>query len=221
MKLAIIHTGTATIAPLKALAADLLPGAEVINIMDDSIVPQIAATGGNLDEAEKRLVQYAKFAEGLDADVMLNACSSVGEIVRVMQDHVSVPVVRIDEPMAEEAVRRADRVGVAATLETTLRPTLALLEDKAAAAGKDVEFERCIVDGAFERLSAGDQEGHNRLLIEALSDLAERVDVIVLAQASMARVVPELPEAKRAKVLSSPQLGMERVRKVAQDAGKL
>lgn len=221
MKLAIIHTGPSTIDPLKTLAEELMPGTEIINIMDDSIVPQISRTGGRLDEAEKRLMQYANFAEHLGADIILNACSSVGEVVNTIRQQVSAPVVRIDEAMAEEAVRRAERIGVAATLETTLRPTLELLQSKAKEANKDVTFERCLVEGAFERLSVGDEEGHNRLLIEALTDLADRVEVIVLAQASMARVVTSLPKDKQEKVLSSPRLGMERVKQIAIEQHKI
>lgn len=215
-KLAIIHSTPVTIEPLRALATELLPGTEVVNLVDDSILPQLRENDGDLAAVEPRLIQYARIAEGLQADVILSACSSVGPLVRALRGAVGVPVVRIDEAMAEVAVARARRIGVAATLSTTLAPTLALLQEAAREAGRDgeAEFEPLHVEAAYERLAAGDREGHDAVLAEALAELAERCDVVVLAQASMARVLPSLDPAVRDRFLTSPRLGMERVRSV-------
>lgn len=211
-KIAIIHTTPATLEPLKSLAAELLPGCEVMNFMDDSILPQLARNSGDLGEVEDRLFQYARFAEAAGANAILSACSSVGELVPKARQVVSIPVVRIDEAMAEEAVRRGRRIGVAATLATTLNPTLRLLQSKAQAAGKAVELIPLLVEAAYQRLMAGDKEGHDELLAEALAGLARSTDVVVLAQASMARVSACLPASEQPKFLSSPRLGMESVR---------
>jgi Asp/Glu/hydantoin racemase len=213
-KLAIIHTSPATLDPLKALAAELLPGWEVNNFVDDSILPQLAANGGNVSEVEDRLIQYAQFAEQVGADAILEACSSVGEVVAKMRAIVSIPIIRIDDAMAEEAVKRGQRIGVAATLPTTLNPTMRLLQSKADEAGKTIEIKTALADGAYQKLMAGDREGHDADLASVLIDLAQTVDVIVLAQASMARVVASLPAEMQGKFLSSPRLGMERVRSV-------
>ena len=213
-KLAVIHTTPVTVESLKALAAELLPGVTVVNFVDDSVLPQLAENGGEVAAVTPRLVQYARFAEEVGADAVLSACSSVGGVVAEMQRAVGIPVVRIDEAMADEAVRRGGRVGVAATLTTTLSPTLALLEAKAWAAGRALGLEPLCVEGAYVRLLAGDREGHDALLVDALRALADRVDMVVLAQASMARVLPEFSEALREKFLTSPWLGMARVRDV-------
>ncbi|MBN2471518.1 MAG: aspartate/glutamate racemase family protein [Anaerolineae bacterium] len=207
--LAIIHTTPATVAPLKALAQTMIPGVEVINFVDDSILPQLARNGGDLAAVEERLVQYAVFAEQVGADVILEACSSVGEVVARMAARVSIPVVRIDEAMAEAAVRRGTRIGVIATLATTLNPTVRLIESKAA--GQPVTITTALADSAYQRLMTGDQAGHDEALLEKLAALVQAVDVVVLAQASMARVVPALPASEQGKILSSPTLGMERV----------
>lgn len=212
-KLAIIHTTPATVESMKALAAEVLPGCDLVNFVDDSILPQLASNGGDLREVEERLIHYARFAEQVGADVILEACSSVGEVVTKMQAAVSIPIVRIDEAMAEEAVQRGNRLGVAATLQTTLAPTARLLQAKAAAAGRQVEITPLLIEGAYQKLMAGDREGHDTLLIEKLQDLARDMDVVVLAQASMARVLPGIPEAERSKFMSSPRLAMQRVEK--------
>jgi hypothetical protein len=68
---AIIHTIPAIVEPMKALTADLLPGSELVNFVDDSILPQLGENGGNLAEVEERLIHYARFAEQVGADVIL------------------------------------------------------------------------------------------------------------------------------------------------------
>lgn len=215
-RLAIIHTTPVTIEPLKALAQELLPTCEVLNWVDDSILPQLAETGGDMSAVAERLTYYTRFAEQAGADVILHACSSVGEVVAQAQQAVAVPVVRIDEAMAEEAVRRAERIGVAATLATTLNPTLALLRRKAEEAGKLISLEPRLVNAAYQKLLVGDREGHDAVLAEALKELGQAVEVVVLAQASMARVLPRLPDEQRDKFLTSPRLAMERVRRAVE-----
>ena len=213
-KLAIIHTTSATVDSMKALAAEMLPGSELVNFVDDSILPQLGRNGGDLAEVEERLIHYARFAEQVGAYVILEACSSVGELVSKMQSAVSIPIVRIDDAMAEQAVQRGERLGVAATLPTTLQPTTRLLQAKAQAANKQVEITPLLIEGAYQKLMAGDREGHDNLLVENLQDLARTVDVVVLAQASMARVLPRLSAAEQEKILVSPRLAMERVKSV-------
>ena len=213
-KLAIIHTTSATVETMKTLAAEYLPDAELVNFVDDSILPQLGRNGGNLADVEERMIHYARFAEQVGADVILEACSSVGEVVSKMQSAVSIPIVRIDEAMAEQAVQRGEHLGVAATLSTTLQPTTRLLRAKAQVAGKQVEITPLLIEGAYQKLMAGDRDGHDNLLVEKLQDLARTVDIIVLAQASMARVLPRLSAADRDKILVSPRLAMERVKNV-------
>lgn len=213
-KLAIIHTTAATVDSLKALSAEMLPDRELINFVDDSILPQLAQNGGNLAEVEERLIHYARFAEQVGADIILEACSSVGELVAKMQAAVSIPVVRIDEAMAEEAVQRVNRLGVAATLATTLQPTTRLLRAKSEAVSKQIEITPRLIEGAYQKLMAGDREGHDNLLVENLHELACTTDAIVLAQASMARVLPRLSTAEQEKILVSPPRAMAQVQKI-------
>lgn len=214
-KLAIIHTTPVTIEALKALATEKMPGVEIINLLDDSILPELAKNGGNLEDVKQRWLQYARTAETLGADVVLGACSSVGEVADAAAELLEIPVLRIDEAMAEQAVERADRsIGVAATLPTTLKPTERLLQRTMDRKGKSLELIPVLAEEAYKFLMQGDKEGHDRVLGEALEKLAEQTEIVVLAQASMARVVATLPESIQDRFLTSPQLGMERVKKV-------
>ena len=212
MKLAIIHTTIVTVEPLKTLAAEMLPDCTVINFVDDSILPQLRENGSNVSAVAPRWIQYARFAAEAGAAVILNACSSVGELCAQAQPLVAVPIVRIDAPMAELAVARSARIGVAATVPMTLDPTVRLLRETAAVIGREIALVPLLVEEAFARLTAGDRAGHDTLLAAAFTRLLDEVEIVVLAQASMARVVESLPESQRPRFLSSPRLGMSRVR---------
>ncbi len=211
-KMAILHTTPLTVSPLKELALKKLPGITVVNFVDDSILPQLLQNGGDISEVEERIIQYAKFAEEVGTQVILNACSSVGEVVSKACKQVNIPIIRIDEAMAEEAINKGERIGVVATLSTTLNPTMKLLKQKAERLNKEVKFQSMLADEAYQKLSSGDKQGHDERLAEVLTNIAQEVDVVVLAQASMASVVETLPKDIQSKFISSPELGMERVK---------
>lgn len=213
-KLAIIHTTPATIDTMKQLASELMPGIEIVNIMDDSILPELRDNGGRLEAVESRWLSYAHFAEQIGANCVLSACSSVGPLVSQASRELSIPVLRIDEAMAETAIEKGKRIGVCATLQTTLGPTTELLKEKAQQAGKTIAIVPLLVSEAYQRLQNGDPEGHDTLLAQRLEELAKDTDIVVLAQASMARVIPRLPKSIQSRFVTSPRMGMERTAKV-------
>jgi Asp/Glu/hydantoin racemase len=117
--------------------------------------------------------------------------------------------------MADEAVQRGSRIGVLGTLTTTLEPTAALIRSRASAAGRDVTVDARVAEGAFEALQRGDTSEHDRRVMAVMQELLDRVDVLVLAQASMARVADQLPsDGRRVPILTSPRLGVERLKSV-------
>jgi hypothetical protein len=110
------------------------------------------------------------------------------------------------------------RIGVLATNRTTLEPTRTLLLAEANRVGKDVSVELVMVDGALPSLLAGDGAAHDRLVLAALAELRERVDVVILAQASTARVLDVLPSGGGAiPVLSSPHLALQEVAELLEE----
>ena len=121
-----------------------------------------------------------------------------------------VPVLRVDQPMADLAVQTGKRIGVIATLPTTLQPTSDLVKRRAALAGKEIEMVTVLCEGAFDALMNGDAASHDAKVDQALKKLFGQVDVIVLAQASMARVADALSdEEKKVPVLASPPIAIE------------
>lgn len=207
----VVHTGPATVQPLKQQFAELLPDVRVINIMDDSLLNDAIAAGHLTQAVTGRLVNYMQMGEQMGADVLLNACSSVGEAASAARAAISVPIVKVDEVMAQRAVEAGARIGVVATVRTTLEPTCRLIQNKADIMGKKIQLVEGLAQGAFEKLLAGRAEEHDNIVKHTIEALANQVDVIVLAQVSMARLVPSLGNLK-VPVLSSPRSGVEAVR---------
>lgn len=208
--LALIHT-SATLVPIFAqLCKDKLPGVATFNIVDDSLVRAIRTKGSLTADIARRVAAYIESAEAGGADQILVTCSSIGAAVEAAAPFAGVPVLRVDQPMADLAVRTGKRIGVIATLSTTLEPTADLVRRRATLAGKEIDLTARLCDGAFEALMAGDAAQHDALVGAALRELSAQVDVILLAQASMARVVDTLSTAdRRVPILASPPLAIE------------
>jgi len=207
--LAFIHTGHVLIPVFGQLSKEHLAGVDVFHMLDESLIRNTIALGGLSKLTIRRLLGMIESAHQGGADAVMVTCSSIGEGVAIAREQFDFPILRVDEAMAEKAVETGGRIGVAATLRTTLEPTVALLRETAARAGRDVQIVPQLSDGAFERLIAGDAPQHDRMLAAALSELRKEVDVIVLAQASMARVAAQFT-GPGPRILSSPELAIRR-----------
>ena len=209
-QIAFIHTSPSMIPVFRALSDELLKGEKIFNMVDESLLCDIIDRGCCPPATAKRLAGHVMAADEAGAEFILVTCSSMGRAVEASRALVKATVLRVDEPMANEAVRIGKMIGVIATLPSTLEPTAALIKARGSTVGKSVELTTQIVPGAFEAVISGNGAKHDELVGAALRELAKKVDVIVLAQASMARVVDSLaPADKPAPILSSPRSAVE------------
>ena len=207
--LAMIHTVPGLIATFEPLVRRALPGWASFNMVDESLLKATIRDGVLTPLTIRRLAGMVWSAVDGGADAVLVTCSSLGGAVDALQAQCPVPLFRIDEGMAAEAVASAHRIGVLATLPTTLQPTTDLIRRVAARTGRDCTITSQLADGAFALLAEGDAAGHDALVAQALRDLAPQVDAIVLAQASMARVLPlVVAEIGALPLFTSPEPGI-------------
>jgi len=164
------------------------PDVQIFNIMDDSLLAECLGQGKATKSSLKRLQLYVMAAEEMGADVAMITCTTVGEAARIARQYASIPVFNIDEPMSRQAVRQGRRIGVVATVPSSPTATKRLLERCAEEAGTSVNIEVVLNERAFEHLQRGEIEAHDRLVCEELDRLAERVDVLVMGQISLAQV---------------------------------
>ena len=208
--LGLIHTSATLVPVFQALCNQYLPNVKVFNIVDDSLIKNVISCGALTPDTARRVVDHTGSAAAAGADFILVTCSSIGVAVEMGAALSTVPVLRVDQPMADLAVKSGTKIGVVATLPTTLEPTSDLVRRRAALAGKDIQLVSKLCEGAFEALMSGDAATHDNMVAKALIELSGQVDVILLAQASMARVVDQLSDAdKKVPILASPGIAIQ------------
>ena len=210
----IIHTSFVSVDDLRNLFAEIAPKVTLTNIVDDSLLRDVMKNGGITQEIIRRVCVYAMQLEALGVDLIFNQCSSVGEAADVASQMVRTPVLKVDQAMAEEAVRLGRRISVVATVASTVAPSVSLVERTAAQMGREVEVVARLVDGALDILmKEGDRDRHNALVLDEVKQAQADSDVIVLAQGSMVVLLPLLDDCAK-PVLTSPRLGVERARDI-------
>lgn len=212
MKVVLIHTSPVSLNDLKALFKEIVPDVEMVNIIDDSLLDEVKKAGHITPAIISRMCAYVQVAKTLKPDLIFNQCSSVGDAFDIARKQAECKTLKIDEAMAEKAVELGSRIGVVATVASTVAPSCNLVRTKAKDAGKDVTVTEYLVDGALDILMSGDVDKHNELVISQIRKAEAENDVVVLAQGSMTAILPLLGETKK-PVLTSPRLAVERVKK--------
>lgn len=219
--LGLVHNSPVLAPIFNEIAARLMPDVRLLHFVDESTIKNTIAAGHLQKATMRQVIRLVGSTFDAGCDVALVTCSSIGRAVDMAAELYEQPVLRVDLPMAEKAVALGSKIGVLATLQTTLKPTVELVRRVADAQGKHVEIVEHVCPGAFEAVMAGDGATHDRIVTEGLTEAMKGMDAIVLAQASMARVVAALPEgAVTAPVLASPELGMERARDILATLGR-
>ncbi|MEU9332794.1 aspartate/glutamate racemase family protein [Streptomyces sp. NPDC048290] len=199
--LALLHTSPVHVPVFDALRDLDHPALRLRHLVDERLLDRARAEGPEAVTAEVRAAVAGAVADG--ATAVLCTCSTIGAVAESVR--VPVPVLRVDRPMAAAAVAAGPRVTVLATVESTLAPTAALIEEEARRAGRPVRLDVRLVPDAWDHFTAGDQDTAARLVATAADALTD-TDSIVLAQASMAPATRLT--STPVPVLASPRLGL-------------
>ncbi|MCG8352276.1 MAG: aspartate/glutamate racemase family protein [Chloroflexales bacterium] len=204
-----------------------LPGVHLINVGNEAVQINFmeAHAQGQPAPPQSNIDTFTRYARDLvelaHVNAVLITCSTMNRAYPAVQQALKpygVPVVQIDRPMMERAVKRGGRVLVVATHGPTVASTQALLRETADASAQAVSFCGITVAEAWRRLAVGDVEGHNAALSAAIrAKLAEEpgIDCVVLAQLSMTVLLLSYPDPVvefGVPILTSGQCGFEYVR---------
>ena len=184
--LALVHTIASNIETFDALVGELAPDIPVRHTVQGDLLTQALDAGELTADIRRRTAEAVVNEVENGAAVVLCTCSTVGPGADDAAGLTATKVMRVDRPMAEAAVRMGARIGVTATLATTLGPTLDLLSEAAVQAGKEIDLRPVVFEEARDKLLAGNTESDLSIIAEGLHRAAMDSDVIVLAQASMA-----------------------------------
>ena len=213
-KVVVIHTSLVSIHTLRELFSQLIPEVEVYNIVDDSLLAEVMAEGKVSKAIIERMKNHVDSAKIIGADVIFSQCSSMGPAMDMISSSCEIPIIKIDQAMAEKAVSMGTKIGVVATVSSTMKPSCDLIINVAKRKKKQIQLKQGLVDGALDiLLKERDQKRHNEMVLQKIEELQELCDVIVLAQGSMIVLLPELRNIK-IPVLTSPELGVRKIREV-------
>jgi aspartate/glutamate racemase len=219
-KLGIIHAALITTRAVQTFIDEVIPGVEVVHWVDDTIQnTNFACPPGTIPPKNyAKFVQAALSQEEYGVDVILLACSTFNRAAEYARPMIGTPIVQIDRPMMDLAVQDGSRIGLLATVPTTVPASERLLRLAAEEAGKPVEVTVRLCSAAFQALKAGHTDQHNDMLIEEIDRLSGEVDAIVMAQVSMSALEPRLHQT-RIPVYNSGRTAFLRIREILESIG--
>ena len=219
-KLGIIHAALITTRAVQKYIDEVIPEVEVVHWVDDTIQnTNFACEPGVIPKKNyAKFVQAALSQQEYGVDLILLACSTFNRAVELARPMIETPMLQIDRPMMDLAVRDGTRIGLLATVPTTVPSSERLLRTAASEAGKTIEITTRLCSEAFLVLKAGDPERHNEMLLAEIEELSGRVDAIVMAQISMSALEPRLGKTK-VPVYNSGRTAFTRIREILEAKG--
>ena len=208
IRLAIIHTVLPLADMFKGLLKARYPTLDSFHTVDESLLQDLLRDRSS-EDVTRRVIMHTILARDAGASLILFTCSSTSPAIDVARQLMEVPILKIDDPMAQHAVTLGKRIGVVCTTRSTQVPSEKLLHQHASDQGRSIEVESALRSDAYEARLAGDQAHHDAIVTEAALSLAPKCDLLVLAQASLAHLAPNLNEQIKKPVLASPKLCVE------------
>lgn len=210
-----LHAYRFSMAPIEEAFRRLWPEAEVVRLLDESLYADAGADGRLPDNIRGRLAGLFRHCELSGARGIVFTGSTFGPAVDAVRAETSVPVLKADEAMAEAAIARGGSIQILATAKRALPVIRANVEAAAAtAAGRRPEIAEDWVSGAKDANDAGCPQEHDRLIADAIARAADRYDIVLLGQMSMAPARALLPAMIAGRVVTSPDASVEKMRRL-------
>jgi Asp/Glu/hydantoin racemase len=213
-RIALIHAVATAIPPIQHAFKEGWPEATLSNLLDDDLMPAYTREGGLTPHITERICALALYAARSGADGILFTCSVFPQAEDMAKQLVRVPLLKPDEAMIAAALDAGSRIGVVATNPSAAPAAAAQLLAGAKDRGMEVHVVESVADGAFAIGNAGDRVTHDRLVVEAAQRIADRVDVLCLAQVSMALARGAVQATVKVPVLTSPTTAVARLKRL-------
>ncbi len=204
--LGFLHTARPNVEMFGRLIESIDPSVPTRHELLETVLEDAVGTGRVTDRMRRETEAAIRALVNNGATVVVCTCSTIGGIAEAVRVG-DVRVMRIDRPMAEEAVRSGRRIVVAATLASTMRPTLDLIQQVAADARREIDLVELLCDDAWAHFERGDRAAYAQAIAAAVVAAAHSDDIVVLAQASMAPAA-EMITKSGLRALASPELGV-------------
>ena len=210
-RIVLLHGTPVAMEPIQRAFATRWPEAEIVNLLDDSLSVDRARDHDMTPRMFERFVELGGYAHRIGAEAILVTCSAFGPAIERMARELPVPVLKPNEAMFREAIRRGRRVGMLATFAPSVLTMTEEFEQFVAEAGGGATLETIVVEGAMDALRKGDAARHNALIAARAPELAH-CDAIMLAHFSTSRALAAVTAAVATPVLTAPDAAVDRIR---------
>jgi aspartate/glutamate racemase len=213
----LVHAVIPAIEPLRAAFGELAPDVKLINILDEGLVTEIDRRGSLTPALVRRLTSLVTLAEEAGAELVLLTCTAYSPVADDVQRQSDIPVLKIDELMVREALGRARKIGLVATVPAGLNMQCQLIDQIATEMGREVDLDAVLKPEAFQALASGRRDEHDAIVLAEVERLGKANELVMLAQASMGHLASKVPATVTVPVLSSPTLAVSKVKEMLGD----
>lgn len=219
-RIALIHATRLSMAPIEETFAARWPEAERFHLLEEALSADRVHAPAGAASMEARVVALSRYAQMAGADGILYTCSAFGAEIEAARRAVPLPTLKPNEAMLDEALAIGTRIGLVATFEPSLGSIADELNAAAKARGLSITISRVFAPDGMAALGRGEVAAHDRGVADAARRLPA-VDVVLLAQFSMARARAAVAAAVAVPVLTSPDSAVEAMRRLMSACGAL
>lgn len=197
LRIGVIHAAAGAVEPLNKALHRSVPGAKVINFMNEEMLQYVNRIGYPDPFALRMFAEQVFHTEEAKADLIIVACNVFAAHTEKILPFISVPLITADGAMQEQAVRTGRKIGLIGTNTNAVPSCIAGMKQAAEKLNISCpEFVNGTVIEAAEALTRGDTELFDHLVSEKGRELAgQGCDVIVLSQITLSRSKPALLKA--------------------------
>ena len=206
--IAFFHTAQANADLFAPAVAHFAPDTQATHKVKPDLLSRASEAGEVTPEIVSDLSEALASLQRDGAGLIVCTCSTLGAVAEDCGKHLGLPVMRIDRPMAEQAVETAKNILVVACVKSTIEPTLSLLKAVADGQSKAINPRILLVEEAWRFFEEGDERAYWQVIAKRAREELRDAELVLLAQASMAGAA-DLCADFGVPVLSSPQLGVE------------
>lgn len=206
-KIAVISATRVSLDPVNKAAAEYFPDTQIFHIMDEGMSALSKVEGCISGRNLARMVNLIRSAEDLGVEGILLSCTVFSPYTDLLQNFTKLPLVAADVAMFEKAVLSYKKFGVIVTFGPTIESVTQVLNECRKKTGREFEAVIKLADGAFQAAAEGDDDKHNKIVVETIKQFPDDIEAVVLSQMSQMRALPLL-KGYRVPVLSSPPISL-------------
>jgi Asp/Glu/hydantoin racemase len=212
-KIALISSTRAVLAAMDAAFKVVFPEAEIVQILDETLLILFRQDGGLSVRSRRKALQMALSAQDAGVDGILVTCSSLSPAMDEIRPFLTVPIVKIDEPMFDHVVQKAESLALVASAETVLKSVEPFVQKKAEQFGRKVSL-RPVILADYWPLLQKDPVSFYKAVGEACTRAARECQAVVITQVSMALGREYASPEVRDRVFAAPAYAVRALRQI-------